>query len=206
MRLLRDQRSVVVGTSDTRLLGPNPKRKSVVISAPPVGQNAQTPDGAQSHNASSAAAGVILTYTVPAGQQGVLDSASCIATVGGTQAVALQITRGGTTTFLFLASPNGNFVGPLALLAGDIIQWNVTTAVAATTVDVSIFVRLNPTQSRVSVEFNGPAVLDQGITLYPGTLPFQLVEEYFGQAIHEEVRAIASVAGVNVNILEFFTD
>jgi hypothetical protein len=61
-----------------------------------------------------------------------------------------------------------------------------------------------PLTNRFTLSFKGPAVLDQGITLYPLTAPFYLTFDHVGEAIHEPIQAISAVAPQNVNVLEIF--
>ena len=61
-----------------------------------------------------------------------------------------------------------------------------------------------PRTNRITLSFGAPAVLDQGITLFPGGLPFVLLYNYVGGSIREEVFAIADTVAQTVGILDLF--
>jgi len=61
-----------------------------------------------------------------------------------------------------------------------------------------------PATNRFTLSIKGPAILDQGITIYPGQAPFYLTYERIGQAIREGIQAISSGAAQNVNIWDIF--
>lgn len=51
-----------------------------------------------------------------------------------------------------------------------------------------------PSQFRVSFGFRGAAVLDQGLTIYPGMPPIRLCREYYGDLLDYGLNAIAPSA------------
>jgi len=61
-----------------------------------------------------------------------------------------------------------------------------------------------PQSSRITLDFGGNAVLDSGITLYPSTLPLQLVYHHFGDSIHEDIFAIGAVGSQTIGWMEVF--
>lgn len=61
-----------------------------------------------------------------------------------------------------------------------------------------------PRTNRVTINFAGPAVLDQGINIHPGTLPLILIEEDIGQALREEIHAITTGGPETLGILDVF--
>lgn len=60
-----------------------------------------------------------------------------------------------------------------------------------------------PLTNRFTISFDGvAAVLDQGITIYPGSNPFFLPPDPRQCWLTESIRAISAVAGQVVNIVE----
>lgn len=63
-----------------------------------------------------------------------------------------------------------------------------------------------PPTNRITIQFgDSPAVLDQGITLYPAGPPLVLMDGASAQWAREGVRAISAVAAQNVNVVDVFT-
>jgi hypothetical protein len=61
-----------------------------------------------------------------------------------------------------------------------------------------------PLQNRITLAFGMPAVLDQGITLYPGAAPLYLTMDMIGQSIREEIHAITTVGAQSIGALDLF--
>lgn len=103
------------------------------------GAPAGAPAGFSKENVavSGAATGVKQSFTVPAGQTGILQGAT-IFYDNLAPTVALQVVRGADTINLAQFTANGTFSDQFQLLAGDVVQWNVTTAVAASTFDITL--------------------------------------------------------------------
>lgn len=89
---------------------------------------------------STAAAADLITFTVPAGQIGILRAATISNFVGGAPTVALQLVRGASTITLTSVTAQTFLTPNLELQAADVIKWRCTTGVAATTVDVTLSV------------------------------------------------------------------
>ena len=62
-----------------------------------------------------------------------------------------------------------------------------------------------PQVGAITLSFNGPAVLYQGITVYAGQAPLYLEGNHVGEAIVEEIRAISSVPGQVIGWIQMFT-
>lgn len=62
-----------------------------------------------------------------------------------------------------------------------------------------------PSSNRISISLTGPAVLDQGLTIYPSNLPMHLRHEDFGDSLCNEIRAISALAAQNVTIIDLMT-
>lgn len=205
-RLLRSQTFTALGTSDKTVLGPNPRRWALIISVSgPVGAQGKS-DAAVAQAQSTAAAGIILTYTVPAGVTATLDVAGFVSDAVGGQVAGLYVNRvGGVGNILFLqGTTQANFSGKLLLGPGDKVLWNVITPVAASTADFSLLLTLTPQSFRTTLSFIGPAIQDQGLTLYPGNKPIILLYDHIGQALREEIHAIAPQVGATIEIIEIF--
>lgn len=115
-------------------------RAKVEYSAKPA--NVNTP------NASTAAGGVISSYTCPAGKIAEVSSFTASHTTGaGTVGLVVRWTpSGGSVSQLFIASlaiATSALWSPvnLTLAAGDEVEWFVSTAVGGTNCDFAIFVR-----------------------------------------------------------------
>jgi len=63
-----------------------------------------------------------------------------------------------------------------------------------------------PPANRITLGFAGPVVLDQGINLYAADPPFVLLYDHIGQAIREEIWAIASTASQSIGYLDIFEE
>ena len=59
-----------------------------------------------------------------------------------------------------------------------------------------------PLTNRVTIDFGRPAVMDQGITLYPSGAPLILLYEHVGQAIREEIHAITTAGPMSIGVLD----
>ena len=200
--IFRDQRIVTPGTTDTLFLGSNPRRRMLIISCPAPTATPNTSDNTLVFGASTATTGIKATYTVPAGVQAELTSATFAETALTGAVSALQIVRGGVTYTLASYTTLGQFGGPVPLQSGDVVQWNVTTLVAVSTADYSINVRRQNVPAFASISFIGPAVLGEGLNLYAGGPPCVLLPEDVAQGLREEMRCIASVAGLTVAVVE----
>jgi hypothetical protein len=59
-----------------------------------------------------------------------------------------------------------------------------------------------PLTNRVTLDFGKPAVLDNGITLYPGGPPFLLLYDHIGNAIREEIHAITTAGAQSIGVVD----
>lgn len=202
--MLRQQTTVTVGTSSTQIAGPNPRRKGLVIGAPPVQADPGSAQTVIAHAVDTSTTGVKLSYTVPAGQSAVMTSAYMNETTGTTVIATLELKRGATVLGLQAITKNGVINGPIPLQAGDIIQWDVTFAVAASITEFAIGVSLDVGTTRITIGLWDTVVLDQGINLYPGTLPFAMWHHEYGDALHEAISAITQAGSISVTVVDFF--
>lgn len=200
--IFRDQRIINPTTSDGPFMGSNGRRRMLIISCPAPVDTPYTSDNSLANNVSTATLGIKLTYTVPAGVQATLTSATVAADVGTGVVSNLQLVRGAQTYNLAQYTTQGQFLGNLPLQAGDVIQWFVLTPIAASSSDFTINVQRNVVPGYVSVSFKGPAVLGEGLNLYAGGTPVILLPEDVAQGVREEIRCIASIAGLSVAVVE----
>jgi hypothetical protein len=200
---LRDQRYYAVGQTSITIAGPNSRRKALIISSPKAFDDEQQNQSVVAGAVDTSTTGVKASYTVPAGQQAVLLSATFIETTGTGVVANVQVVRGATTYNLASYTTAGYF-GGFALLAGDVVQWNVTTAVAASVSDFTLSVGLDQLSPRVTISFTNPAVIDQGITLNPGTAPLQLSSVEYGDMLQDMVYAISFSGTQTIAVLDIF--
>src|SRR5579863_4464934 len=170
---LIDQRYYTLTQTSQQILPPNVLRKGVIFSTPPDFEDDQLNVGAVNGAVDTSTAGVKSSYTVPAGQQGALLSATFLETTGTGVVAAAQVVRG-ATTYNLASYTTAGYYGGFSLIAGDKVQWNVTTAVAASVSDFTLSVALDQLNQRITISFISPVVLDQGIDLHVNTSPLQL--------------------------------
>lgn len=60
-----------------------------------------------------------------------------------------------------------------------------------------------PSAGRVTIQFGGTAVLDQGVTVQTGTQPLHLDISDMGDLIRQPVSAIADAAGRVLSLIEY---
>lgn len=202
LNLRRHQSFPIIGASDSPLIGPNPARRALLIGSPVPTDTGAVSDSTLTSAADTSTTGVKSSYTVPAGVQATLRAATMDETMGTTVVAALQIHRGATVIALARFTKVGQWTAPVPLQAGDIVEWNVVTAVALSVTDFTIFVDRERVPLRVTLSFVGAAVLDVGINIYSGTLPLYLHDDMIGSSITEEVRAIASQASVQLSVVD----
>jgi hypothetical protein len=180
------------------------RRKGCIISTPPAVTDESLNTGATAGAVSTAAGGIKLTFTLPAGQQGVLDGATFAETTGTGVIAALQLVRAAVTFTLASFTTQGSLAGPIALQPGDTVQWNVTTPIGASVSDFTLAVALDQGSQRITISFTNPAVPDQGIILNPGQLPLELMEAGYGDALTSPIFAIANSGTPTIGVLDVF--
>jgi|ERR1700730_375174 len=74
------------------------------------------------------------------------------------------------------------------LIGGNMLRWAILISA--------------PNTNRVTLNFQGPAALDLGITLYPGRDPLWLLYDRLGEAIHEDIFAIADTVAQQIGWME----
>lgn len=58
--------------------------------------------------------------------------------------------------------------------------------------------------NRFTFSLKGVAVLDQGITLYPGTAPFNLRKDIHGDCVNHPWQGISAVGAQTITVIEIF--
>lgn len=200
---LRDQRYVTLSQSSKQLVGPNTRRKALIITAPSSPTDEANSTSTINGAVDTSTTGVKSNYTVPAGQLATLLGATFVETTGTGVVARVQVVRSGTTINLATFTTSG-YYGGFALLAGDVVQWNVTTAVGASVSDFTLSVAPEQLNGRVTISFIGPAVVDQGINLAPGGMPLVLSAEHYGDALQNEVYAIANAGSPTIGVVDIF--
>lgn len=61
-----------------------------------------------------------------------------------------------------------------------------------------------PVANRVDLTFRTDAVAGQGLALWPKTMPFEMVEEYYAAAVREGVQATATGGPETLGVLDIF--
>lgn len=165
------------------IIPPNPHRCAILISNPHFLDSLNQTQSV--HNVSCAATGVKLSYTVPAGQQATLFAATAFGTAGATQVLSLQYTpSGGAATTLTTFTPSGTYSGQLQLSAGDTVAWNCTTALAASTEDLTLSIgQAGGQHGTTLVSIGAGRTPGQGIPVGNVINFLMLTDEQIGDAI-----------------------
>lgn len=215
-KLWRNEIQVLVGTTSTKILGPNPRRFAVCFGTPigtAGGGSTQPTNGTVSgHAISTAATGPALTYTCPANTTALVNSADYSLLAGTAPSLrCLYIPSGGSQQFAGPVMSSGTLIQYNAVLsAGDQFVLNVSTAGAGSTVDAQIFVEQFPaagaggTDNTVFISTDGPATVNGGMPLHPGAMPLLLLSDHIGQAIREDIFGIAANTAVTLTIWDIF--
>lgn len=217
VKLWRNESVVTVGTTDTKLLGSNPRRWGVIFGTPVGssggGSQLMTDGTVSAHGVDTSTAGVKLSYTCPAN---IMAEIRCVG----------QVLQGGTApTLRFFLTPNGGtkttilqpltsgtpFNISLIMSTGDLATIEINTTGAGSTTDMFMSVMQWATtagggaaDNTVFVSTDGPPAVNQGMPLHPGNDPFMMTYEHIGQAIREEIRAIATSTPVTLTIWDIF--
>lgn len=202
--LQRNQTFPIAGAGSSQLVGPNAKRRAIIVSAPLPTDTPFVNEGTASSAVDTSTTGIKSTYTVPAGVQAMLTSAFMFETTGTTAIAALQLVRAATTFNLAQFTGFGTVSANVPLQAGDVIQWRVTTAIALSVTDFTINVQRERVPRRITLSTNAAAALDVGITVYQGTLPLYLHDDMIGSAITNEINVIGSEAGIQLSVIDVF--
>lgn len=198
--LVRDIRSVLVGTSSTFLLPERSSRVLTFVGAPPPLASPVVAQSILAQGVAISTTGVKLSYTVPAGSTGRLTGWSYFSSTG-TATIVVSVVRGGTTVILQAAGSSLAVTTNVPLSGGDTVTMSVSTAGGAgQTGDFQLGIETYQAGPRISLGFGTAAVLDQGLTIYAGQLPLILP----GPALDTEIYAVADAAGRQVNVVDLF--
>ena len=216
VKLYRNENLVTVGTTDSKLLGSNPRRWGVIFGTPigsSVSGYVQPTDGTVSgHALDTTTTGNKLVYTCPANTTALVEGAVWVNLGGTAPSMRLVFTpNGGSSVFFGNPIAGGTvFNTGVAMSAGDTFAWNCSTIGAGSTIDAAISVLQYPpasagsTDNTVFISTDGPASVNGGMPLHPGNDPFMMTYEHIGQAIREEIRAIAANTPVTLTIWDIF--
>ena len=89
------------------------------------------------NNIDTSTTGIKLSYTAPVGTQVVLTGAMVFGNSAGIVS-NVELVRSAVTQRLAQFTTSGTFLGRIPLVAGDTIQWFVSTAIAASTADYTL--------------------------------------------------------------------
>lgn len=198
--LVRDIRSVTVGTASTLLLPERNGRFLTVVGAPPPPAVPAVVSLQTVRNAAISVTGNILNFTLPAGGTARLTGWSW-SSPSVTAIVALKMVHAGNPLTVDVAPANTWRNMSLAVANPDSIQVAVTTAGGAGELaDVVLGIETYTAGPRISLGFGSAAVLDAGITIYAGQLPLILP----GPALDTDIFAVADAAGRLLNVIDLF--
>ena len=215
-KLQRIEVQVNVGTTDSRLLGPNPRRVALILSTPSGGSSGgQTTASVTKYGTAVAdtATGVLpgMTYTCPVGRSAIFNYADVMVVTGTGHSIRPRvIPSGGSSTSI---GPNITVATPtmynMPIGPGDNVFLNVETLSAGGSVDAIMGITEysssgGTTDNTVYISLDGPATVNGGMSLHPGAPPLVLTGEHIGQAFIEEIRGIAANAPVTLTFWDIF--
>jgi hypothetical protein len=199
-QVIRDIRSVTVGTASTLLLPERTARLLTVVGAPPPPAIPAVPSLTMTTGAAISTTGQKIGYVVPAGSTARAIGWSW-ASVSVTAVVQLRLSHAGNT--IVIDQGPANVWRPVAVPTSnpDTLSIFVATAGAGgETADLTLAVETYTAGPRISLGFGSAAVLDSGITIYAGQLPLILP----GPALDTDIFAVADAAGRLVNVIDLF--
>lgn len=198
--VLRDIRSVTVGTTSTLLLPAREGRIVVFVGAPPPPGSPTTPVASQSGGGGISTTGVKVIHIAPAGVQERLVAWNFY-TADPTAVAHLHLIRNGVNLIVDQGTSPVNHPVNLLLNGGDQVNVTIDTPGAAGSVaDFVMSLESFNSAARVSLGFGAPAVLDAGLTIYAGQLPLLLP----GAAVENDLFAVADAAGRPINVVDLF--
>jgi hypothetical protein len=198
--LVREVRTITVGTTAVQLVGPNPGRQFLVLSPPAPGNVVGlSPNVLLGANRDLATAASAFSTVIAAGTVARLISWSLFTTATGV-AVDLKINHAGVNATVDRATgPKVSLLG-VPLVGGDTINIFVTTPVAAAVGDTMLAIDTLLAAPRVTLGLGTLPVLDQGLTITAMTQPWTIP----GDLVQGDVYGIADAAGRVVTVADVF--
>lgn len=200
----RAQYAVTVTSGGVLLLAANPGRIGCIISSPNIDGGTTSNNTQLASAQSTATTGVKQSFTIPGGSTYTLTAAGTTETTATGVVSNLQLVRSSVTYNLGTVTTTGVIAGPVPLNSGDILQWNVTTAIATAVNDYWLGLSSIGVTNRVTLGFNNPAAIDQGPVLYPLGPPLILWKDVVGDALTEDIYAIARASNVTIGVWDLF--
>lgn len=179
-RMGRDPQLITGTGADQKLLGANPNRRAVVLCPPAPPTSGLGLGRTTIRTADTSTAGAKLTYTSPAGVVTTVIGAYAILDAGAAPTLILFQGAFATPLIVLQGAPPLSLTGNFTLQPGDAFSWGVSVAGAGSTCDLAIVTRQEQVSPRYTVNIAGPAILDQGITVGPGMLPFVMRAQDYG--------------------------
>jgi hypothetical protein len=206
--LSRDQQFKALAITDQIVIGPCERRWAAFFSLSGPQSVNGAPKSSSINAVSTGTTGAKLSFTVPANCNYTLKTATFVSDAIGGQAMNLIINRvaSGINYNIATYTTNGVWFGDVPLFPGDIVQWFCSTAIASSTADLTLNFVANPECYRATISFKGPAVLDQGFTIYPGQDPQLIMYDDVGESFKEEIHAIAPALGATLEIMQIIMD
>lgn len=198
--LVREVRTVTVGTAAVQLAGPNRGRQYLVLSPPAPGNVVGlSPTVLLGSNRDLATAASAFSTNIAAGTVARLVSWSLFTTTAGV-VVDLRVSHGGVTANVDRATgPKVTLLG-VPLVGGDSINVFVTTPQAGAVGDVMLAIDTLLSPPRVTLGLGVQPVLDQGMTITAATQPWKIP----GELVQGDVYGIADAAGRVVTVADVF--
>lgn len=203
-RLARQSVTRLIGTADSPLLGPNPRRRGLILCAPAAARDSWRNFTVSVFNTPTDVTGSRLMYTVPTNVEAQVIGSSAFIRSG---APLYGLLMGGATGAAFINQQTASvaYSQVINLAGGDNVQWFVNVAApAGSTADFLFSIREQRAQDRYTVSFAGPALLDAGPTVYPGHDPVCVLQGEVAQSVTEEVRAVSAGGPQTVTVIELF--
>ncbi len=204
LHMRRSQTIVAVGTASTKLVGPNPHRRGLILSVAGAAASDHVNVTKFVKSADTSTLGIKLTYTCPAGARADITSFSQQTIIGTGMATLIDQVIGGTSLQVGSLISSQTISGHFFLAAGDSVDLRVGQTVAGSTADLMINGSQFGAGGSVTLSVNSPAVLDSGIQLIAGGPPLILWHDVIGDALTEDLFAIADFGTVNVGVWDLF--
>ena len=173
--------SIVADTGDDRLLSANPRRWAILLRSVRSGLESPFSRSVNAISVDTSIAGVKLSFTSPAGFSSTVRAMTFFQRILATVVVDFEAKISGVVSKIAQFTAKGIFQGPLVLAPLDLVQFNVTTPIATSTSDFTIFGDSLVQTDAYTVSFGGqPAVTDKSLIITPGAAPTILTQMDFG--------------------------
>jgi hypothetical protein len=198
--------TVDVDTAGVQLCGPNEGRRGLVVSMQSADWMESFAETPLARNVDTSTTGIKLSYTVPNSFHGKLYAGSVFSNTGSAIVSALQMVRSGLTYNLGTVAGSGIVTPTVVLKGSDTVQWNVTTAIGASTADFMLSLEDRNNAGTVTLTLKPVVSADQDhyIQIQSGNLPLVLTREVIGDALRGVIYAVSYLRTEHVGVWDFF--